>query len=455
MTANQEILSRELRQRGLTASSELTQACRISQPTVSRTIHSLGSAVFRTGSGPSTRYGLYREVRSLGRQWPLYVVDSEGEPHHGGALTSLHERYFHVSANEPLFPLLAGEFASGLFRDLPWFLQDLRPQGFMGRAFARAHHVELSAPQDPRRWMADDILGGLLCHGLDNIGNIIVGDRSLNQFMSERASGISPIPNGRKLTHYDALANRTMAGEPCGSSAAGEQPKFCACIEDDNGVMRRVIVKFSPPGNSPAGVRWADLLCSEQTALSILAQNGMSAAEACLLQGEDRTFLESIRFDCLGAHGRIGLVSLAAVDAACFGEEQTPWYNCADRLEQSEKLDKNEAATLRAYYWYGQLIANSDMHYGNASLFWDNAGFRTAPCYDMLPMAYSPREGGEIVDPEFRPVPAPPQYREEWRRAGQWACNFWAAMADDARVSPGFRGICGANLRAVKDVLGI
>ncbi|MDD5262346.1 MAG: type II toxin-antitoxin system HipA family toxin YjjJ [Methylacidiphilales bacterium] len=453
MRANEQILSQELRQRGLAASSELTQACRISQPTVSRTIHSFGSAVFRTGAGPSTRYGLYRGVRSHGRQWPLYVVDSEGEPHHGGALTSMHERYFHISANEPLHPLLAGEFASGLFRDLPWFLQDLRPQGFLGRAFARTHHLELSAPQDPRLWMADDILSGLLVNGHDNSGNIIVGDKSLNLFMSERASGITPIPASQKLQHYDPLANRTIAGEPCGSTAAGEQPKFCACIEDDNGAMRRVIVKFSPPRNSPAGVRWADLLCSEQTALSILAQNGMPAAEARLLQGENRTYFESTRFDRLGAHGRRGMVSLAAVDAAYFGEEQTPWYNCAERLEQFGKLGENEAATLRAYYWYGQLIANSDMHYGNASLFWDNAGFRTAPCYDMLPMAYSPREGGEIVNPEFRPVPAPPQYREEWQRAGQWACDFWAAMADDARVSPEFRGISGANLRAVKDVL--
>ena len=40
---------------------------------------------------------------------------------------------------------------------LPWFLDDMRPQGFMGRTFAHAH-PELHLGNDPRPWNDYDVL---------------------------------------------------------------------------------------------------------------------------------------------------------------------------------------------------------------------------------------------------------------------------------------------------------
>lgn len=46
------------------------------------------------------------------------------------------------------------------------------------------------------------------------------------------------------------------------------------------------------------------------------------------------TFLESVRFDRAGRDGRRGLVSLAALDAAWFGEADTSWVDAAERLRR-------------------------------------------------------------------------------------------------------------------------
>lgn len=68
-------------------------------------------------------------------------------------------------------------------------------------------------------------------------------------------------PSTQRAERYAALAHATLAGERAGSSAAGEQPKFTACVADADGSPRHVIVKFSEPveGN-PVARRWADLL---------------------------------------------------------------------------------------------------------------------------------------------------------------------------------------------------
>ena len=68
--------------------------------------------------------------------------------------------------------LLCGRFwvdeADGvreLHAGLPWFLDDMRPQGFMGRTFAHTHPA-LGLAADPRHWSADDALKALASAGL-------------------------------------------------------------------------------------------------------------------------------------------------------------------------------------------------------------------------------------------------------------------------------------------------
>lgn len=49
-------------------------------------------------------------------------------------------------------------FVDGLYPGLPWFLQDLRPSGFLGRLLAQRYSNELGVSSDPRDWSDDDVL---------------------------------------------------------------------------------------------------------------------------------------------------------------------------------------------------------------------------------------------------------------------------------------------------------
>lgn len=58
-----------------------------------------------------------------------------------------------------------------------------------------------------------------------------------------------------------------MQGTAGGSSAGGEQPKFCTVT-----ARRAVLVKFSPTGDSPPSERLRDLLVCEHLAIQTLAR---------------------------------------------------------------------------------------------------------------------------------------------------------------------------------------
>ena len=97
-----------------------------------------------------------------------------------------------------MVPLPGGRFwvdevdgLSKLHDDLPWFLNDMRPQGFMGRTFAAAH-PELQLAADPRRWSADDALKAMAVYGDDLPGNLIVGEQAFERYhsLAQRASRV-------------------------------------------------------------------------------------------------------------------------------------------------------------------------------------------------------------------------------------------------------------------------
>ena len=102
---------------------------------------------------------------------------------------------------------LAEEHVDGIFPDLPWFLDDLRPQGFLGRAFAQRHAAALGLPPDPVRWNADDVLVALLGVGDDLTGDLVIGDRpsppcSMRGWATRRRS---PTRNGRRASRASPL----------------------------------------------------------------------------------------------------------------------------------------------------------------------------------------------------------------------------------------------------------
>jgi len=424
------------RQGGVLTSAELQALLGVSQPTVSRALAPLIHAgqVQKVGAARSQRYVLPRTVPGVGNEVLVMHIDAQGRP----------------SPFARLVPLEGGAFwvdeVNGEHRrhdGLPWFLDDMRPQGFMGRTFAHGH-PELQLGHDPRHWSDDDVLRAMTLYGDDLPGNLIMGEAAFQRFhtLPARASRVA------SASDYPRLAEQAMRGTHPGSSAGGEQPKFCTITAG-----RPVIVKFSPAGDAPTDQRMRDLLVCEHLALHTLAQAGLPAAPTQLFMGAGRVFLESERFDRTplagndpqGLGGRIGMVSLQVYNAEYVGEIDN-WAATANRMAARNLLTQADARTLRLLEAYGQLIANTDRHYGNISLVLQGDDWALSPTYDMLPMLYAP-VGGELVPRDFASRPLQPTAATlgEWAEAQTLARSFWQAAAADERVSAGFRAIAAGN----------
>ena len=422
-----------LRAHGSVATSaELQQALGASQPTVSRALAPLVQAgtVRKVGAARSQRYVLSREVAGVGREVPIMRIDAQGRPAPFARMLPLEGGAFWVDEADGLHARHDG---------LPWFLDDMRPQGFMGRTFAHAH-PQLQLGNDPQHWNDDDVLRALALFGDDLPGNLVVGEAAFQRFhtLPERASRVA------SAADYPRLAEQAMQGTHPGSSAGGEQPKFCT-----TSAGRPVLVKFSPADDAPVAQRLRDLLVCEHLALRTLAEAGVPAARTQVFLAAGRVFMESERFDRTvqgGRIGRIGMVSLQVYDAEYVGEMDN-WAATAQRMAARQLLRPGDADTLCLLEAYGVLIANTDRHYGNISLLIDAGGdWALAPAYDMLPMLYAP-VGNELVARDFsaRPLQPTAATLPRWAEAKALALVFWRAAATDGRVSDGFRAIAAQN----------
>lgn len=431
-----------LRQLGPSTAQALGAALGLSQPTVSRLLASAKAGVVRIGRARRTRYAAVRDVRGLGARWPLCRIDAHGRPHAFGELAALSGAGTHVSSdNAPDW--FQDEFVDGLFPGVPWFLDDQRPQGFLGRLFAQRWSRELGLSPDVLDWDDDAVLTALLLRGEDSAGNFVLGERSLENALRPRLADIAAT---EREARYAERAEATLAGEPVGSSAAGEQPKFTAAIGDDDGSVRHVIVKFSEPTeSSPAAQRWADLLICEHLAGKVLAEHGDQSAETHIVWSKGRVCLESTRFDRMGNHGRRGCVTLAAWSDAHDGVRDS-WPGAVDRMRKAGWVTDSTVEHARRRWWFGRMIGNTDMHFGNLSFFLDDAlPMALTPSYDMLPMLYRPASNGAIVAREYTvPVPMPADM-SIWQEVAAWAESYWTAVFHHASISRDMRDVAESN----------
>ncbi len=413
---------------GVATSAELKARMGVSQPTVSRALTPLlrDGRVIKVGAARSQQYLLARHIDGVGSEIPLMRVDAQGKASAFGRMVALPGGRFWVEEADGARELHAG---------LPWFLQDMRPQGFMGRTFAQAH-PELRLPNDLRHWSEDDVLRALVQAGDDLPGNLIVGQSAFERFhtLAQRFTTTTAAEQD-----YPLLAERAMQGTLPGSSAGGEQPKFCTTL---NG--QPMIVKFSPAGTAPVDQRWRDLLVCEHLALHTLAQNNMPAAQTRIVMAANRVFLEAQRFDRT-AQGRIGMVSLLVYDAQYVGQ-MDHWAATAQRMAARQLMTQGDALQLRLLDAFGALIGNTDRHYGNISLLLDQGRWRLSPTYDMLPMLYAP-VNGELVERNFAARALHPNADTlgVWPQAVELASQFWALAAQDPRISKDFRNIAQTN----------
>ncbi|XXF78178.1 type II toxin-antitoxin system HipA family toxin YjjJ [Myxococcaceae bacterium GXIMD 01537] len=408
-------LLRALSRLGVASSKELMRELGVHQSTVSRLVTAAGEEVCRLGQGRSTRYARRRALPGLGTRLPIHRVRETGAV---GPFRELHllDKGGHW-LDEP-----GGE--GELFVGLPPFAHDMRPQGYVGRGF-HARHPELGLPPHINDWSDDHCLTALARRGEDCVGDLILGEESLDRWLQHVPEPVEP-------SLYPQLARRSAHEQP-GSSAGGEQPKFLTFSKD-----RHVLVKYAGEDGA-AGLRWKDLLVCEHLALEECRAAGLDATRSRWFDAEGLRFLDLERFDRVGPRGRRGVLSLRALDSEYLGAKNS-WTDAALLLLQSRRIHADDERRIRWLDVFGQLIGNSDRHFGNLSFLTQDEGLplRLAPVYDMLPMVFAPA-GTLVVERPFEPRPPTARTLDVWADAARHAHGFWSRAIACEALSAGFR----------------
>lgn len=445
-------LVRVLRLQPRQGTTELAVALGVSAQSVRRLLDELpAGSVLAAGRTRRARYALRRPLRGTLGDIPVYFVDRSGNAAPLATLALALPQGALMPLAQTGWPV-PPESRDGWWDGLPYPVVAVRPQGYLGRRFAHAEHRALGVAADPEEWSDDDIVWVLSQRGADAPGNLIIGDAAYARWLETRIKPPMPLPEHEAPGAYAALAEEAVGLAGGGSSAAGEFPKFVAVREIPDAATPHVLVKFSGAGGSAAERRWADLLVCEHLALEGSARlRGPGPARSRVLEHAGRTFIEVERFDRVGDHGRLAVCDLESIQGAFVGSRATAWPDLAARLEGMRLLGANDAAAVEQLWWYGRLIANTDMHLGNLS-FHVGLQLRLAPTYDMLPMMYAPLPGGEVPAREFSPAMPLPTQRTPWLAACAAAVEFWTAAASDARISEPFRATCRSNAELLDDV---
>jgi hypothetical protein len=427
---------------GTATSAELEQLVGQSQSQVSRLLRELirRDLVVRIGSTRGARYARLRSVEGIGGRWPLRRVGDDGHVHDLGVLHALSGTEFYFESGDSDFDW------TGVTDGLPYFLQDQRPAGFLGRGVPQ-RFPELALPQRVTDWSDDHYLRYLTQRGSDSVSDLILGDAALDDYLSlpRRRTRVAAAEREQR---YPRLVSEVMEGAQPGSSAHGEHPKF-AVLLDDGTASRHVLVKFSPPVATAVGQRWSDLLVTECIAHQVLAAAGIGAARSRIHQFADRTYLEVDRFDRAGVEGRLGVSSLYAIDMSLYGKLDN-WTDAAIRLARDRRIDAAALESVRLVSTFGSLIANTDRHFGNLAFFDQYDGrFRLAPIYDRLPMLYAP-EHDQLPARSFAPQDPSSANLREYGRARGLAEQFWRNCAQDERISEVFQRICAGCLASLE-----
>ncbi|PTT84526.1 hypothetical protein DBR42_15005, partial [Pelomonas sp. HMWF004] len=230
MAADLSSLGHLLRVRGPTGLADIAVALGCSTKTAQRLIAAAGDAAVGAGQTRRRRIAWRRDVRGQRTESPVYRVGTQGRPERVGLLRPISPQGCHFEVESPAWPA-PDEARDGWYGGLPYALYDLRPQGFLGRAFARRHGATLGLPPDPRQWDDDALLLGLGAFGDDLPGDLLVGDLALRRFLDTRLQATAPLPDAGLAAAYAGLAAQVMEGALPGSSAGGEFPKFTAARE--------------------------------------------------------------------------------------------------------------------------------------------------------------------------------------------------------------------------------
>ena len=436
-----EILT-HLRRNGATTLQSIRETFLISQPSLSRILSSLKTEILVIGKARETKYAALRKIDDRS-EFPIYEIQHDGNSRHLGILYCIHPEGFY-------FLTKTQDATSSLYPDIPYFLNDIRHAGFLGR-LVPLQNQDLNLPQDIQLWTADHCLKYLSNRGWNTIGNLIVGDKAFQLYLGNCLLPQHTVTNKDRKKQYPLFANEILSmGDP-GSSVGGEQPKFTTILSPEN---QHVLVKFSPPTNTDIGIRIADLLLCEYLALRVLKKHGQDSADAEIISHDKRIFLEVKRFDRIDKLSRLGLISLGSLDAE-FSGVLGSWSKISIELAKNKIIPDNLLEKIRFRELFGEYIANNDIHPYNLSFI--TQGLRVidlAPTYDMTCMLFMPRNY-QIVPIEFKPPLPLVEDKKIWENVYLAAIEFWNDVLKDDRVSSSFKEIarkCRDKISGLKEL---
>jgi len=356
-------------------------------------------------------------------EYPLFRLRPDGTVERlGHAIPQSGDTFqVHVTANRPNLTCPPDGGDPGTFPGLPWYLDDLRPQGYLGSAYARHHRHDFGLPLDPVCSPPRSLLRMLSHTGGTGQGDILPGETALQAALMSREAPPDFVRAAARQHAYPERAAAATAGTLASLGPGGEQPKFTATVEAD-GQRHAVLVKFARAADGKGAERWADLLVCEHLALQCLREAGIQAAASELIQTSEYTFLEVQRFDRTpNLLGRLGFVSLMSVSSAFVGDVTADWRSVGEQLQALGWVMPETATRMAQLHAFGRLIGNSDMHQGNLAFnLVDQGPLQLVPTYDMLPMSLAPSRTGVLR-------PAAPLGSIAPERAGQLAHLQWAA----------------------------
>ena len=424
--------------------AELQAATGKSQPSISLAIAQLGERLYRLGAARSTRYALTKEILGLSATQQLHYTDEVGRISNFGTLTQLQNRQIVAHANAKA----TREWISAP-GELPWFLKTLRPQGFLGRQYSQ---LRPDFPSDPDAWSAEQALYIAVNHAIDPPGAF-----GLGQIMG-RLIPQAPVEIGARALHYDQRAQGIHNTLPAGSSAGGEQPKFLTEVSDDAG-YHHLIVKFTPPRETPFGKRWRALLHLENLAQTILHAQGVEASQTRIIESPTRTYLESRRFDRIGMEGKRHVVAIDALHSEFVNTSRHNWIQTCAALANKKLVRPAQLGAVARIFAFGQFIGNTDMHFGNLSFFVSDLArdltrptLSLAPVYDMLPMMWRPSEhSGELDVTPVRMPPVNAPFEHEQADAREWAIEFWQRASTLEALDEHLKNACAASAQRLRE----
>jgi len=381
---------------GARRAGDLIGSLGVSRVTLMNAYEREADEVLRFGRARRTQYAARRIHVGLDTDtFPVFRVDETGVLRRAGELVTL-------EATESVW-LPDDTVIDGL----PPEMHDIAPKGFLGRSYAR-HHSNLGLPIDVTDWSDNHILNALSRRGEDLPGNLLVGRDSFDRFQGLQHEA-------HTTEDFPGLAEAAIAGEHVGSSAGGEQPKFTAFVDGQH-----QIVKFATDATDNAR-RWQDLLLLEHIALQTLQDAGIDAAPTDIMDLPGLRCLVVDRFDRIGEMGRRAVVTLAAAGEVVDGS----WTDSAEGMHRRGELSDESLYQIALLDAYGALIANTDRHHYNVSLFPTDNGYRVAPAFDQLPMAYAPPASGNLRNSAIDHPHAAVNTLDVWDEARSLASDFW------------------------------